>query len=112
MRQRLDVGHRDSRHLIRECDINASGFHPEAELDWVAVKLEIVYGIDDFDSRQLSLGQNVLARASGPIEEELPERAWTDCYEGYQFVPAGEPNLCFRLQAVDIDRHCRRGATR
>ena len=106
VRQGLDVGYRDSRHLVGERDIDTASLHPQAELNRIAVKPQLTERLDDLNAGQLRLSEHVLARSRRPVEEKLPERPWAHRDQRYRFILPGKPDLSPGRQTFDVNSHC------
>ena len=106
MGQRLDVGYRHGRHLVRERDVDAAGLHAQAELNRVPVKPQLTHRLDDFHTRQLRLGEYTLARPGRPVEVELPERPRAHRYQRHSLRAIRKPDLYAWLQSLDVNSHC------
>src|SRR5579875_1153889 len=100
MGERLYGRHGEPGHLVSEGDLDPVSLDPETKPSRVRVKVQLGQLLDDLDALELLLAEHPLARASWPVENELPERAPSDPHQGYHVSRARKTNPGFGPEPI------------
>ena len=94
MRQRLNVRHRDSSHVIGERRLDPARLDPEPKARRIAVEWESGDSLDQLYTAELFLGERDPIRSRRPDEEKVVERPGLDRYKRHGLATTREPHMC------------------